>query len=53
MKKRNKTLGNKICALSLIYIGLLSIFIDGDFTALVVVSMLAVPLLIAKKNILY
>lgn len=50
--KRNfkKTKKNKIISLVLFFIAFLSIFIQGDVTAFVLISLLATPLFFAKNN---
>lgn len=45
-----KLIKNKIYSAILIFIGILSIMIDGDATFLVFALFLAIPLFFAKKN---
>jgi len=49
MLKRD-LLPNKLCALLLIVIGLAVMLLDGDATALIFLSILAVPMFFAKEN---
>jgi hypothetical protein len=50
MKQKNSTLNNKICGFLLIAIGALSTRIDGDSTAFILLTMLSIPVLLAKEN---
>ena len=48
-----RTLGNKICAIAMIAIGGLVTKLSGDATALVFLSMLAVPMFFAWEQWIY
>lgn len=52
MKKNYKTRANKLCALGLIVIGMLSIFPEKDITAFVILAIMAICLLFAKENVI-
>lgn len=45
-----KTLGNKIMAVTMMTIGILSTKIDGDGGALVIMLMIGIPLFFEKEN---
>ena len=48
-----KTLFNKVCAIVLIFMGVLSIKIENDITVLLFFSMIGIPLFFAKENWMY
>lgn len=50
MKKIKKTIKNKIVAMVFLIVGLLSVLIEGDITALVLFGIIAIPLFFAKEN---
>lgn len=45
-----KTLKNKLYSIALVSLGALSVPIDGDATAFVLLLMLGIPLFFAKEN---
>lgn len=45
-----RTFKNKICALALIIIGLLTMSLENDATVLVMLSIFALPLFLSNKN---
>ena len=47
-----ETLGNKICSLVLIGLGIGSIFIDMDATACVLLCAIGIPLFFEKENVI-
>lgn len=47
------TIKNKMTAIALILAGCLAIMLEGDATALVLFSFIAVPLFFAKENWMY
>ena len=51
-RKKNITRKNKVCALALMLVGILSVLIDRDATFLIIDCMIAIPLFFAKKNII-
>lgn len=48
-----RTLKNKLCAIALLGIGVLSTIPDGDATFLVLISFIAIPLFFTKENWTY
>lgn len=51
-KLTNKTATNKLFALIAICVGMLSVFIDGDITGLIMGLLMGIPLFLAKKNVI-
>lgn len=49
-KNLRRTYKNKLCAIALIIIGFLPIYIENDATVLVVLSMIGIPLFFEKEN---
>lgn len=45
-----KTIKNKICAVLMILLGLMPVFLIEDATALIILGCLSIPLFFAKKN---
>ena len=50
IKYLRRTWKNKVVALSVIFIGRLSLFIDSEGTGLVFLLLLAIPLFFARHN---
>ena len=48
----NNTRKNKTCSLLVLCAGILSVFIDGNITVLIISLMMGIPLFLAKKNII-
>lgn len=48
----NKTLKNKVCALILICVGLVPMIVDKDATVFIFFLVLAIGLLLEKKNVI-
>lgn len=49
-KNLRRTYKNKLCAIALIIIGFLPIYIENDATVLVVSLMIGIPLFFSKQN---
>lgn len=45
-----KTWWNKVCAIALILVGSVPVWLDGDGTALIVLSIFAIPMFFAKED---
>lgn len=52
MKNRNKTFKNKLVAFILVLLGAGSVFIDGDATGCIFLTILGICLLCEKKNVI-
>ena len=53
MEYLKRTWKNKLAAVGLIIIGLLALYLDNDITVLVLCSIFAFPLVIAKESCFY
>lgn len=53
MEYLKRTWKNKLSALALIGIGLLALAVENDLTVLVLCSVMALPLMLAKKSFFY
>ena len=53
MEYLKRTWKNKLSALVLIGIGLLALAVENDLTVLVLCSVMALPLMLAKKSFFY
>ena len=53
--KRNmrRTYKNKLCAIALLFAGMLPVWLANDGTALILMLVIAIPLFFSKKNWIY
>jgi hypothetical protein len=51
MKKKCKTLENKMVALVLVCVGAVSVLVDGDATAFVFLAMIGLVLFFSRENV--
>jgi len=47
---KRELVNNKICALSLILLGVVASYLDSDITFLVFTTIVAIPLFLSKKD---
>jgi hypothetical protein len=53
VRNLDRTWKNKICAIALICAGMISMMIDGDATALVLMLIIGIPLFFTEKEFVF
>ena len=53
MEYLKRTWKNKAAAIAMLVIGLMALYLDNDITVLIICSVIAIPLIVAKDSFFY